>query len=56
MALRPMATVPPSETLARFFFSPPGKRLLAPASLQKRRELECAAALRPKGSAAARPP
>jgi len=54
--LRPMAAVPPSETLARFFFSPPAGRLLAAASLQKRRELGCAAALRPKGSATVWPP
>jgi len=56
VAVRPMATVPPSETLLRFPFSPPVSRLLAAASLQKRRELGCAAALRPMGSAAGRPP
>lgn len=56
VALRPMAAVPSPETLARLLFSPPASRLLAAASLQKRRALGCAAALRPKGSAADRPP
>ncbi|WP_212455320.1 hypothetical protein, partial [Bradyrhizobium japonicum] len=47
---------PPSETLARFLFSPPASRLLAAASLQKRSGLGCSAALRPKGSDVGRPP